>query len=149
MIPDEKRGCLWIFHRKGVWCYDIKTGASKKIRDQIADSDVKGYLRDMIYIPELDRVMFENREKATGDFHSFWNPETLIWERAELAVIRNGKPEQPTFSTGHGFMRDPESRLLFVNGGRRGMYAARLEPAALQFSPAGSTAGRGAGKNDS
>ncbi|MCW8129506.1 MAG: hypothetical protein KIS92_03900 [Planctomycetota bacterium] len=134
--PDEKRGCLWIFERNGVWRYDLKNGDTKKVAGKISDEQVKGYLRDMIYIPELDRVMFENREKSTRDFHPFWNPEKLTWERAALPVVRDGKPEQPVFSTGQGFMRDPETKLLFVNGGRFGMYAARLDPGALTFEPA-------------
>lgn len=131
--PDERRGCLWIFERGGVWRYDLKSGASRKVADKITDLQVKGYLRDMIYIPEIDRVMFENRAQATGDWHSFWNTERLVWERAALKAVKDGKTVQPVFSTGHGFMRDPERKLLFVNGGRHGMYAARLDAAALVY----------------
>jgi Kelch motif len=138
--PDSKRGCIWVFHRSGVWRYDIKTGASKKVRARLDKHEVAGYLRDMLYIPEIDKVVFENREGSDRMQHPVWDPEKLQWQKLFLEIRdeKGGRPKRlPKFSTGHGFVRDPDTGLWFVNGMRWDTYALRLDPKGLKFLPVG------------
>ena len=131
---DEKRDAVWYFNKKGVYRYDLKSGKTRRVTKKIG---VKGYLREMLYIPELDRIMFHNRNKPDYDVHSFWNPEKAIWEKAAIPLVGSDgttKPRKPVgFSTGQGLMRDPETKLLFVGGAGRTNYALKLDPKNLKF----------------
>ena len=99
---------------------------------------VKGYLREMLYIPELDRIMFHNRNKPNYDQHVFWNPEKLIWETANIQLVtsdRKTPPKKPVgFGTGNGLMRDHLDGMIYVGGAGRTNYALKLDPARLKFA---------------
>jgi hypothetical protein len=131
---DEKRDAVWYFNKKGVYRFDIKKEITEKVASKIG---VKGYLREMLYIPELDRIMFHNRNKPDYDKHVFWNPEILVWEETHIPLVGTDGKTKPAkgaqFSTGQALIRDHYTGMIYVAGAGRSNYALRLDPEKLEF----------------
>ena len=135
---DEKRDAVWYFNRKGVYMFDLKKQECKRVTVKIENKHISGYLREMLYIPEIDRIMFHNRNKPNHDRHAFWNPEKLVWEEADIPLVGSDGKTKPAkgigFSTGNGLMRDHLNGMIFVGGAGRTNYALKLDPEKLTFS---------------
>ncbi len=133
---EEKRDAVWYFHKNGVRRYDMKSGETTLVTPKVA---VKGLLREPLYIPAIDRVMFVNRS-AGNDRHLFWNPEKNIWETAEIELVNTDgktKPSKPArFGTGYGLIYDHLTGLVMAANGSYGrqIYALKLDPAELKFT---------------
>jgi hypothetical protein len=132
---DSKRDTVWYFHKDGVRRFDLGRGEVTKVSGKIA---VKGYLREVRYIPEIDRLMFHNRNKPDFDRHVFWNPEKMIWEQANIPLVGSDGKTKPKkgvrFSTGQGLMRDPLDGMIYIGGAGRTNYALKLDAKKLKFT---------------
>lgn len=135
---DLKRDAVWYFNRRGVYRFALKSGECQRITTKIENKHVAGYLREMRYIPELDRIMFLNRNKPNHDRHAFWNPEKLIWEEANIPLVNSDGKTKPAkgvrFSTGQGLIRDHLDGTIYIGGAGRANYALKLDPAKLKFT---------------
>jgi len=61
---DSKRDCLWIGYNRStaLWRYDMKTGK----RVSVKTNAKPGFVREVVYVPELDMLLSMNRKKTPG-----------------------------------------------------------------------------------
>jgi len=92
---DSKRDCLWIGYNKStaLICYNMKTGK----RVSVKTNAKPGFIREVVYVPELDMLLSMNRKKAKGGtpVNLAFDIEKKKW--VGLAIpFGDGKPHLPT-----------------------------------------------------
>jgi hypothetical protein len=92
---DSKRDCLWVggSRRAALVRYDMKTGAISKAETNIAP----GFVREVVYVPELDMLLSMNRKKAPDGtpVNLAFDIEKKKWVGLDLK-FGDGKPHLPT-----------------------------------------------------
>jgi len=130
---DAKRDCLWIGSSKSTELarYDMKTGKLSRVKTNLAP----GFIREVVYVPELDMLLSMNRKEAPGGklVNLAFDIEKKKWLGLELE-FSDGKPHKPDhyWYYSRALAYDPKLKLALFFDTTRDIWALRLEEAGLK-----------------
>jgi len=137
---DSKRNAIWNASFDGyqkpsglIWRYSMDSGTAEKLtpanRDTIGkDKRTFRTLREIVYLPELDLLLFNNFHKGK---QVAYDPEANSWVLLGTTIDPGAKKTRQLGGVGIGLMRDAERGLVWAMGNSRHMLVLKTDPQTL------------------
>ena len=135
---DSKRDVIWNASFLGyqkpsgkIWRYDMKTGVATELKPKNLETigkDERAFrtLREMVYLPKMDLVLFNNFYKGR---QVAYDPTANAWVLLGTGVAdpKRGRPAGVSV----GLMYDARRDLVWAMDGAQKMFVIRLDPETL------------------